>query len=500
MLNVSVSYISGSSIYIDGGKNAGFAVGDTLTVTRMRDTVCTALISAVSSSSSSATVLSQMKAPAIGDRASVAKVITPQAPVSPIRVPEASLPTATSRVNVVSGYFALNYAATARGGSALNVSEPGAVLKFDISRLAGTGVSFSMFGRTSYDMAGQVSQFRQKSGASTRLYEAALTYENPSSWYGFSLGRVSSRYVAGMGLFDGAQAYVRIGGFKVGAFGGWQSDDVTSSFGTKKQKIGAFFSYGWGSGVFNTSEVTLAYGKGMVDGRLDRDYLYLQSRVRVTSNLFFYQSTEIDMHGMEQGAPTAQLGFTNSYISVTYYPLQWLNLSGGYDATRAVYLFETMKSISDTLIDQSLRQGFRGSLSVRLPLNIVVNASGTVRPSSGVNPEAHTFGGGLRIADIRHSGISIGGQYTRIESRYTQGEDITTDISWWMTDALSASVRVDRYQYTALGEANALRTVTGSLNVSYRITRSLYAMVFVDQVWDSIQNLQRWYLECGIHF
>jgi hypothetical protein len=159
-----------------------------------------------------------------------------------------------------------------------------------------------------------------------------------------------------------------------------------------------------------------------------------------------------------------------------------------------------MKSISDTLIDQSLKQGFRGSVSVRLPLNVVVNASGTVRPSSGVNPQARTYGGGLRIADIRRSGVSLGGQYTRIESRYTDGEDIVGDVSWWATQQLSASLRLDRYQYRALGDVNSLRTVTGTIQISYRFTRSLYAMVFMDQVWDSLQNLRRLYLECGVHF
>jgi len=303
-----------------------------------------------------------------------------------------------------------------------------------------------------------------------------------------------------MGLFDGAQVFVRMGGLKVGAFGGWQPEYSLSSFGTRRQKIGGFISYGWGPGVFSSSEVTLAYGRGMVGGRLDRDYLYVQSRLRLTPNLSFYQSAEVDMHRMEAGAPTAELGFTNAYVSLTYYPLQWLNLSGGYDATRSIYLFETMKSIADTLVDQSLKQGFRGSVSVRLPMNIFMNAIGTMRPASGANPEAHTVGGGLRIADIRNSGISIGAQYTKIASLYTDGADAAADVSWWMTERLSATVRVDRYQYTALGESSALRTVTGSINVSVQFTRSLYAMVFVDQVWDSIQNLRRVYIECGFHF
>lgn len=498
--SASVSYISGSSIYIDGGRGTGFEIGDTLTVKRKQDTVCTAVIVAVSSSSSSAKVLVQNLQPVVGDRASTVKVVSAQVSQPSLRIPEPTLPTPTSSPNLVSGYVALNYAATAWGGSSFDVSQPGAVLKFTISRLAGSWMSFSMYGRTTYDPSGQASRISTKSALDSRLYEAALTLESPSSWFGFSLGRVSSRYVAGMGLFDGAQFYVRMGGLKVGAFGGWESDNTMSSFRIKKQKIGGFVSYGWGAGVFNSSEVTVAYGKGMVEGRLDRDYLYVQSRLRLTTSLFFYQSAEIDMHRMEGGGPASELGLTNTYISMTYYPIEWLNISGGYDATRSVYLFETMKSIADTLVDQSLKQGFRGSFAIRLPMNISVNAIGTLRPSSGTNPEAHTLGGGLRITDIRNTGISAGAQYTKISSLYTDGDDITADVSWWVTDRMTSSLRIDRYQYTALGESNALRTLTGSVSISYRISRSLYAMVFLDQVWDSIQDLRRVYLECGFHF
>jgi hypothetical protein len=296
------------------------------------------------------------------------------------------------------------------------------------------------------------------------------------------------------------QAYVRGGGLIVGAFAGWQPSDNRTSFGTKYQKVGGFVSYGWGREVFNTSEVTLAYGRGMLQGRLDRDYLYLQSRIRLTERLFFYQSSEIDIHQIDKGTLKSTPSFTNSYVSVTFYPIPWLNISGGYDATRAVYLFETMKSISETLVDQSLKQGFRGSLAIRLPMNIVVNAGGTLRPSSGASPEAHTAGGGVRIADIGRTGISAGAQYTKIVSGYSDGQDMLADMSWWMSDRLSASFRLDQYTYTPVGESNMIRTVTGSVNIGYRFTRSLYVMAFADQVWDSIQDLKRVYLECGIHF
>jgi hypothetical protein len=503
-ISAAVTYISGTSVYAGAGSKAGLAQGDTLLLRRSSQQVAIAVVSAVSSSSCSAQVLSQSVPPAVGDSVFITKTVRIEEPAVPV---QAELPATPIRQrnfdtgpNMVTGRFALQYGMAGVMGRRPDYSVPAAVMRLDVARLFGTGLTLSLHGRTSYDLENRSSFATPGSPMSWRVYELSVSYEDQRSWYGYSLGRVMSRYVGGLGVVDGGQAFARVGGFTLGALGGVQPNFTTSAFDPDLQKFAGFVNYSWGGNVFARSDITLAYGQEMLKGKLDRNFLYLQTSLRFGSNLFLYQSTELDLHAMDSGVRTNQIGFTNSFITVTYNPVSWLTVNGGYDATRTVYKFESMKSIADSLLDRSLKEGFRGSVGFRLPMNLVLTASGNLRLASGASPSAHTLGGTLRMSDIARSGINVGGGYAHIQGLYNTGDDVTMDLDAWISQRFSASVRVDNFRYTVTGQEDRLRTLTASASVSYTFSRLLYAMVNVDQVWDSIQDAQRVFCEIGVHF
>jgi hypothetical protein len=503
-IGAAVTYISGSSVYAGAGSKSGLAPGDTLLVRRSSQQIAIAVVSAVSSASCSAQIVSQTIPPAVGDSVLITKTIRFEDPALPL---QAELPAAPVRQrdfatgpNMVTGRFALQYGMAGVMGRRPDYSVPAAVMRLDVARLFGTGLTLSFHGRTSYDLENRPAFSAPGSPMSWRVYELSLSYEDQRSWYGYSLGRVMSRYVGGLGVVDGGQAYARIGGFTLGALGGVQPNFTTSAFDPDLQEFAGFVNYSWGGNVFSRSDITLAYGQEMLKGKLDRNFLYLQTSLRFGSNLFLYQSTELDLHAMESGIRTNQVGFTNSFITLTYTPASWLTVNGGYDATRTVYLFESMKSIADSLLDRSLKEGFRGSLGFRLPMNLVLTTFGNLRLASGTSPSAHTLGSTLRMSDIARSGINLGGGYARIQGLYNTGDDVTLDLDTWISQRFSASVRLDNFRYAVTGQEDRLRTLTASASVSYTFSRMLYAMVNVDQVWDSIQDAQRVFFEIGIHF
>jgi hypothetical protein len=139
-------------------------------------------------------------------------------------------------------------------------------------------------------------------------------------------------------------------------------------------------------------------------------------------------------------------------------------------------------------------------VGVRLPFNIVLGATGNLRLASGETPGAHTLGGTVRVSDIAGSGVQLGAGYARIEGLYNKGNDITADCDVWISRTLTAAVRVDHFRYTVAGQQDPLRTITASATLSYALTRSLYSMLNFDQVWDSVQNAQRFFFEIGVHF
>jgi len=191
---------------------------------------------------------------------------------------------------------------------------------------------------------------------------------------------------------------------------------------------------------------------------------------------------------------------TNTYVTVSYVPLSWLSASAGFDAARHIYLMESMKSFPDTLFDRTLKEGYRGSMSVRIPFNITLTATGRFRPASGHERKTRSFGGGARIIDLAGTGVNVGGQYSDLTGIYTHGKDLTFDVDDWITRDLSLMLRYDRYAYTVVAQQSRHVATTGSVMLQWRISRELFSIINYDRVWDSLRDSERLMCELGVRF
>ena len=505
VISSSISYLSAGTVYLDAGRTRGLETGDTLTVVRQSQPLGIIVITAVSSSSASAATLSQAGPFAVGDSAWTRKsVLVQEAPPAGVAagavVQTSSLPASSQESNIVNGRVALQYGAVGNFSDTLQFSQTAALVRLDVARLFGTGLVFTIYGRTSYDLADHIGWYQQGSRRQTRMYELSLSYEDPQAWYGYGIGRIYSRFVGGLGTFDGGHAFVRTGQFTIGVLGGCQPDYVNSSVNTDQLKFSAFANYAWGEDIFTRSDLTLAYGQQRAHGELDRDFVYFQTSLRFGPGLFVYASSELDLHSITNGQMAHDPSLTNTFVTLNYLPLNWLTLTAGYDAARAIYLFESMKSIADTLLDRTLKEGFRGSLTFRLPYNLSLTTSGNVRLASGTTGAAHTVAGTLRAFDIAGSQINAGVHGASVQGLYTSGDDITFDIDTWFDRSLFVGLKLDRYHYQVRDQSGTFTTTTGTANVQYLLSRSLYGVVTFDQVWDDSRTFQRLFLEVGVHF
>ena len=505
VITSSISYISAGTVYLDAGRSRGLEIGDTLTVSRASRAQGVIVITAVSSSSSSAATVSQSTPFAVGDSAWIRKWMVVQEAASPgltagTGVPSPDPPHSPQEATVVSGRVALQYGAVGNFSDSLEYSRPAAILRLDVARLFGTELVFTLYGRTSYDLTDHPGAYQQTSRTQTRMYELSLSYEDPRAWYGYGIGRIYSRFVGGLGTFDGGQAFVRAGQFTFGLLGGAQPDYVNSSVDADRLKFSAFANYAWGGDVFTTSDITLAYGQQRAHGELDRDFLYVQTSLKFGPELFLYASSELDLHSIENGQMTRDPNLTNSFLTVNYVPLRWLSISAGYDAARTIYLFESMKSIADTLLDRSLKEGVRGSVTFRLPYNLSLTTSGNFRLASGTTGSARTVAGTLRAFDVGGSQINLGVHAASVQGLYTSGNDFAFDLDTWIERSLSVGIKLDRYHYLLRDQSGTFTTTTGTVNIQYLMSRSLYGVVTVDQVWDTSRTFQRLFLEVGVHF
>jgi hypothetical protein len=65
---------------------------------------------------------------------------------------------------------------------------------------------------------------------------------------------------------------------------------------------------------------------------------------------------------------------------------------------------------------------------------------------------------------------------------------------------VAAGFTLGGYDYKGGGEGDSFRRTAGSANVQYWISRSLYGVMTLDQVWDTSRTFQRVFLELGVHF
>ncbi|MFZ4619400.1 MAG: hypothetical protein ACOYNS_02500 [Bacteroidota bacterium] len=514
-LRYSVSYVAASVVYINSGREGNIAVGDTVKIFRERSQIGTVLITAVSKRSSSAQILNQVVSITMGDAAVLEKEVPveppPQSVVKrseqdsagtsvPVKADGKSSAVNAVDENIVTGRASIQYIGTLAEDSRLNLSQPSGVLRLNIQNLYNTGLVFSMYGRTSYDLSDIYSRYGTTSRIRNRLYDFSLQTGDPEAAFGAGVGRMSSEYVGGMGTFDGGQFVYRYNNFAAGFLAGARVQDRWIGVDGEETKGAFFISAKVGPDILHQYSGTFAYGRQMVQGNLDREFLYFQNFLMMGSEFSVYQSSEVELNDINNGVKEKTFKLSNTFLSVNYYPVDWLSTNVGYDGSRSIYLFETMKSFSDTLLDKNIMNGYRAGATFRLPYFMSISGNVSYRTKKGDARDSYTLSGSYRISDIMGSEIGADVRYADIVGVYSNGKNFTVDLDKTFFYKLSLALRYDYYNYTILSLKQTYTTHTATINSSYRFSRSLYSSLAVDGILDNTMNSLRVYAEIGIRF
>ncbi len=511
-IRASVSYISASVVYLDAGRDAGFAVGDTVDIQKNQKIIATILITAVSRKSSSAQILFGEGAITVGDLGFSKKNIVVQSAPQVVSTPVLKETTNTvvktvpksipieKNENIITGRASLQYSGMLAEDSRFNLSQPAPLLRLNIRNLYGTGLEFSMYSRSYYDMTNSYQRYGGSSRFKTRMYEFQIQHDLPDDQFGYGIGRMTSRFVGGMGVFDGAHFYARQGDFTAGIMFGANVLDQSISVNSDNTKEALFVSYTSGQNYSRHYDGTVAYIRQQVKGNLDREFIYLQNYAALSSDLSIYESSEMDLNDITNGVKRSAFSLSNTFFSVNYYPVSWLSTNVGYDGTRSVYLFETMKTISDTLFDKNFMQGLRANATVRLPYYISISGGFVYRIKKGDARDAKTFDGSVRMSDVLGTEIGVGVRYSKIIGVYSDGNNITFDIDRTFFYSLTTSLRYDYYSYRILSQQQDYATHTATASINYRISRMFYSSLSADGVMDKTMNSIRVFAEIGMRF
>jgi hypothetical protein len=503
----SISYVTSNVVYVDAGKERQLTVGDTLSIQRGKEEIGSIVLFAVSGQSSAAHIVNRKITFAIGDQAfwkakHLSEISTTVAvhidSSSVILFPKNNQPAKAE--NIVRGMVVAQYENIMADDKRLNLSQPALTAHLTVDNLFGTGTILSLNTRSTYDASNNYAIYGQQTGIQTKAYEVALRRDQTDSPIGFGIGRITSRFASGLGSFDGGEVYFRFNAFTAGILGGAQVLDRTLSLNQEGSKGGVFLNYRSGNDLFHRYDGTIAYGRQMVSGQLDREFLYTQNQLSLGPNLWIYQSADIELNDLVNEARQSSLSISSLSLQVHYVPLPWLSADGGYDAYRMVPLYETMKMIPDSLLDRGLFQGVRAATVIKLSSSITLlfNGSYGSRPTDGRS--SSTLGAGIRELDVLYSGINAGIRGSKSSGPYADATDLALDLDREIFRDFTLSLRGSYRLMSVSILQQEYKTLAAGLDGYYRISNSWFASLSGEYIYDPSMSSIHIFTEIGFRF
>lgn len=353
-----ITYLSGTSAYLEVGANDGIREGMKLDVVRGGASVASLVAEYVSSTRASCRIQAATVSLVVGDSVRYVPVRqtseagTNKGSVTRSRPRGPSNSSLRGRVGV--RYLVLD------PGFGTTLTQPAFDLRLDGQRMGG-----SPFGIAADVRAQRSNTASSLAGNSntTRVYQAALIF-NPAS-VRMTIGRQFAPSLSSVGLFDGVAVDVDRPRWSVGAFGGYEPDLFTLGFSNETKQYGAYAQLHNRPGQTPLWSFTLGGVGAYSLGEIDREFTF--ARATLNSRRFsLYAIQELDINRdwksvAESTSTTPTATFVTALLSVT----DALSLSAGMDRRRNVRLYRDYIN-PEIAFDDSFREGEWGGISLNL--------------------------------------------------------------------------------------------------------------------------------------
>ena len=421
--SATVTYISGTSVYVGAGRLDGLREGMVLEVLRSGSVIARAKVEFLASHSSSSEIVWSASAPAVGDNVRYHPVgdeqvvaVTDSAPVQPVT----RIATTSSR-RPVRGHLGVRYLSVSQPGlpdGPSSLGQPSADVYIAGTNLAGGVVGFVMDGRARTTVGARDST-TSALDRGMRVYQAFVSLTHPGSGARLSVGRQYSPAIASAGLFDGVTAELNRAHFGVGAFNAVQPDVATMAYSTDIRETGGYLQVH--SGPLGT--VPWSFTAGGVasrdSGQLNRQFgfaqLMLNSRV-----LTLYAIQEVDFNsGWKRTAGEPAMTPTSTFASLSLRPSDAVSFQAGVDNRRNVLLYRD-RVTAVTAFDDAFRQGVWGGASFYLWHALRVGTDARFS-QGGAAGKADQVTGSLGVGPLLSRRLDLRLRSTRYRTERTTG-------------------------------------------------------------------------------
>ena len=371
-----VTYVTGSTVYLDAGLAEGLRAGMELVLMRGGATVALVEVKDVSTHRASCTIVERGLEPLAGDEVRFEAAETDPADAAAgaavaggavVAGGEPPPPTAgrNRRGGRIHGRVGLRYLRVNDGLSDdSGYAQPALDLRLDGANLAGTAWGFSVDARARRTYRDRADGERDDENRS-RLYRLAAMRRGIHDRWDLTVGRQFSPSFAAVSIFDGVSADYRGQRWAVGAFSGTQPDAADFSFSDRIREHGIYFRYHGRPADGRSWQFTTGLVGSYDESEVNREFFYLQGRYN-DRKLAVYFAQEVDFNRdwkSDEGESSVEP--TSTFVSLRYQVSGAFELHTGYDNRRNVRLYRD-RVTPITEFDDSFRRGVWAGASVRV--------------------------------------------------------------------------------------------------------------------------------------
>ena len=414
-----ITYVSGTSVYVDAGESDGLTQSSRVEVVRARAVVAVLRVVFLSPSRAQCTIESFSDAPIVGDTVRFirrsASPVTRDSVVAPAR--EAAGRSAPSATPSLRGRVGVRYYGSwQRDSGNASWSQPMSDVRLD-GPLPGTPLlAVALDARARRTQSATIGGVSRPARASTSVYQASLSAQLPRGAH-LTLGRQYSSAVSDISLFDGALAELTGDRLLGGVFAGTQPDAATMRFSSRVREYGVFVGAHRSSAVRNWSVTTGAIGS-YDSGNIDREFLFT-SAIWSSDAWSAYATQEVDYNrGWKRALGMSTLSATGTMLSASVKVAEPLRLRAGYDSRQAVRLYRNYVTPEITF-DDAFRTGIWGGLSARVTRRADVHVD--VRRSSGGGGDANVYSATAALRDIARLPVTVRARSSRFVTSASTG-------------------------------------------------------------------------------
>jgi len=508
-----VSYTSSQLVYVSFENTEGIAEGDTIFI-KLKNSLQPALkVKYISSSSAACEKLSS------GDFKSGLAVFASVNDIQPSVIATSAIinQTAVNEIQPIQNEVSTKLKSTNEIDSKIsgrysiqsysnfnNVSQYGDYqrwrhsLRFGLQNIGSSGLSFSTYAIFAYK-ADEWNTVSSDISNALKVYDFNLNYKFSNStqiW----LGRYLNRKISNISIVDGLQFENAFSFLTLGLVVGSRPDYRDFSFNPKLLEYGAYLSRSdtLGSGMM---ENTISLFEQTNDNKTDRRFAYIQHSNTIITNTYLFASAEVDLYKKELNVPKSEFSLTSLFLSARYSPVRVFSLSLSYDSRRNVYYYETYKSLSDSVLDNELRQGFRARAVVKPINNIIIGLQYGYRYSKTDVKPSRNYGGNISYTAIPLIQSSLGFNYNRLLSNYVDGSvysvNLIKSISALRSDF---SIGFRKTDYTFLNNSPKLDEKAILVDISTSVFAPFSFSISYEGVFESTRTYGRILLDLTTRF